>query len=278
MKKILIAGGDMRQIYCGKKLAEKYSVSVMGFDREYIPKILGTADISKKNLYDSIILPVSAENDSGGIYTPCFSGKTDFSDVKEMLKPDGTVFHGRISGEHKKIFTNTCDYSAREDFCMRNAVPTAEGAVKTALEELPVTLCGLKILIVGMGRIGTVLVRILQGFGADITVAVRNSNGSAKAYAAGVKSVCTAMTGTDYRLVFNTVPSMIFTRDILSRFNRDTLFIDLASKPGGIDFGSASELGMHVIWALGIPGKTAPVTAGEIIADTIEGIFSERGD
>ena len=69
---------------------------------------------------------------------------------------------------------------------------------------------------------------------------------------------------------------MIFGREQLSRFADDTIFIDLASKPGGIDFASAQELGKKVIWALGLPGKTAPVTSGEIIAETIDNMLIER--
>ena len=39
---------------------------------------------------------------------------------------------------------------------------------------------------------------------------------------------------------------------------------------------AAQEMGMKVIWALGLPGKTAPVTAGEIIAGTVCDILEER--
>ncbi|MCM1472813.1 MAG: hypothetical protein NC040_02055, partial [Muribaculaceae bacterium] len=140
-----------------------------------------------------------------------------------------------------------------------------------------VTLNGLKVLIVGMGRIGTSLAEILKGFGSDITVAVHNAKGTAKARITGIKSVCTDKMDTDYQLVFNTVPEMIFNTELLKRFSNDTLFIDLASKPGGIDFKSAAMLGKKVIWALGIPGKTAPVTSGEFIAETVAGIIEERG-
>jgi dipicolinate synthase subunit A len=31
----------------------------------------------------------------------------------------------------------------------------------------------------------------------------------------------------------------------------------------------SNEVGVKVIWALSLPGKVAPITAGEIIADTI---------
>lgn len=74
-----------------------------------------------------------------------------------------------------------------------------------------------------------------------------------------------------------TMMIILIISEILRKFDDDTLFIDLASKPGGIDFDSASELGKKVVWALGIPGKTAPVTSGEFIAETVINILTERG-
>ena len=70
---------------------------------------------------------------------------------------------------------------------------------------------------------------------------------------------------------------MVLDKSILERADPDCLIIDLASKPGGVDFSAAAKLGIKVIWALGLPGKTAPVTSGEIIADTVINILSERG-
>ena len=62
----------------------------------------------------------------------------------------------------------------------------------------------------------------------------------------------------------------------LSKIHRDTLIIDLASKPGGVDFEAAKELGLHVVWALSLPGRVAPVSAGIIIKDTITNMIREE--
>jgi polyribonucleotide nucleotidyltransferase len=78
-------------------------------------------------------------------------------------------------------------------------------------------------------------------------------------------------------LVFNTVPAVILDEGILSKLSRDCLVIDLASKPGGVDFNTARDLGIKTIWALSLPGKVAPITAGEAIKDTILNILDERG-
>ncbi len=45
----------------------------------------------------------------------------------------------------------------------------------------------------------------------------------------------------------------------------------------GVDFEAAARLGVRVIWALSLPGKTAPVTAGESIKNTIYNMLSELG-
>ena len=45
--------------------------------------------------------------------------------------------------------------------------------------------------------------------------------------------------------------------------------------PAGVDFTVAQELGKNVIWALSLPGKTAPITSGKIIKDTVVNILTE---
>ena len=73
----------------------------------------------------------------------------------------------------------------------------------------------------------------------------------------------------EFDIIFNTIPSLIF--------KKDALIIDLASKPGGIDFDAAKAYGLKVIWALSLPGKIAPVSSGAIIKDTIMNIIKELG-
>lgn len=280
--RILIAGGDMRQIYCAGRLSQEYDTAVIGFDEKYFSDNSESAKsvLSDGEPFDCAVLPVPPLDDEGMLSTPCYTEKIDPYTIKKLLRPDGIVFTGKSDERLTEIFTGMeiCDYMKREELSLKNAIPSAEGAVQLALEELPVTLNGLKVLIVGMGRIGTALTEILKGFGSDITVAVRNARGAANARIHGVKSVRTDKIDTDYELVFNTVPSLVFESELLNRFSDKTLFIDLASKPGGIDFDSAAKFGKKVVWALGLPGKTAPVTSGEIIAETVSDILEERSE
>ena len=78
-----------------------------------------------------------------------------------------------------------------------------------------------------------------------------------------------------YNIIYNTVPSVIFGRDFLSKVDRDTLLIELASVPGGFDICAARELGANISWALSLPGKYAPESAGAIIAENVLKILGE---
>ncbi|MBR6106431.1 MAG: hypothetical protein IKQ39_00320 [Oscillospiraceae bacterium] len=44
----------------------------------------------------------------------------------------------------------------------------------------------------------------------------------------------------------------------------------------GVDFEAASALGVQVIWALSLPGKMSPVSAGEIVARTVRELRTEQ--
>jgi dipicolinate synthase subunit A len=81
--------------------------------------------------------------------------------------------------------------------------------------------------------------------------------------------------GGDFDIVFNTVPSVIFTRGVLSGLRRGTLLIDLSSAPGGVDMDAAQKLGIHALHAFSLPAKVAPRTAGEIIKQTVYNMLRE---
>ncbi|MBE5041241.1 hypothetical protein [Ructibacterium gallinarum] len=80
-----------------------------------------------------------------------------------------------------------------------------------------------------------------------------------------------------FNIIFNTIPAMILDFKLLSKVQENSLIIDLASRPGGVDFETARNLGRKVIWALSLPGKVAPDTAGDIMKETIVNILEELG-
>jgi len=145
------------------------------------------------------------------------------------------------------------------------------------MEELPITLHGSRCLITGYGRVGKSLSKLLTAMEAKVTVAARKHADLAWAEAQGcacieIKNLAEA---GDFDVIFNTVPYLLFGRDILRKLDKGTLLIDLASRPGGVDFTAAAELKIKTVWALSLPGRVAPKTAGAIIKNTILNMIKE---
>ena len=175
------------------------------------------------------------------------------------------------------------DYFKSEALQVANALPTAEGAVFILMQKLPRTVKGLSVLVTGFGRVGEALVRLLLAMGAQVTVAARRAE--VREAAAELGCAVLDLTAPDaladregrFAVIFNTVPDRLFDDDCLGALSPDTLLIDLASAPGGIDAAAAATRGIRTVWALSIPGKYAPVTAGELIAKTVEEALLREG-
>ncbi len=286
-KTFLIAGGDLRFATLAETLADFYTVYAVGFDRN-------AASSGKVRLIDRItdmdcradyiVLPLPVSADGVTVSTPYSSSTLSLGSLVPVIKENGIVFGGMISPDIKKIFEEKgiamTDYAKREEFAVLNAVATAEGAIQVAMEELATTLSGRKILILGAGRISKVLIDMLRGFHADVTVAARKCSDLAWAEVYGCRSVNIGdmdQAVSRSEVIFNTVPAVVLDEQKLKLVAENALVIDLASKPGGVDFETAGNLGVKAVWLLSLPGKVAPVTSGRVIAETIKNILSERG-
>lgn len=145
---------------------------------------------------------------------------------------------------------------------------------------MPRTIHGSKCLVIGNGRIGKILSRMLSCMGADVAVSARKQEDFALIYAAGMRGIDTRnLDGKleTFDLIVNTVPQQILSRALLAQVQEECLIIDLASKPGGVDFDGAQDMGRRAIWALSLPGKVAPVTSADAIRETIYNILKEEG-
>ena len=281
---VSVAGGDLRQLTIAKELADDgYDVTIYGFKKDMIPDKVRSSD-SYKMVFNSdiIILPVPVSFDGITINMPFSDSKLTLDELTESINPLSIVFGGRITEDISKKLTakgiKHFDYMKRDELAIRNAVPTAEGAIELAISETPITIRSSKCLVLGYGKVGKVLAHSLQALGAKTYVAARKYADLAFIDSHGCHPLTIRETLAqlgEFDIIFNTVPALILDADGLKKIPRSTLIIDLASKPGGVDFEVAKELGLRVIWALSLPGRIAPVTAGTIIKDTIINILRE---
>ncbi len=287
-KSLLFVGGDLRQIRAANRISEcGNTVSVIGFSRDYkdnfseqISFFDNFEEIDEN--FDVVVLPLPYSTDGETVNTGEKSEKIKVKDLLKSLPPKTIILAGKCDSKIAKIAEQSglilVDYFKREDLQILNAIPTAEGAIQIAMEEVKHTIHGSKCLVLGNGRIGKILAKMLDGLGADVTVAARKNADRAMALVFGLKttSFCNLYEEIgNFDVIFNTVPSLILDADLLKKTSRNTLIIDLASSPGGVDFESARRIGTKVIWALSLPGKVAPYTAGDIIGKTILNILDE---
>ncbi len=171
------------------------------------------------------------------------------------LPPDITVCGGHLPPDITAQYTHL-DLLKDPEYVLKNASITAHCAIKVALRHMEHTLQACPVLVIGWGRIGKSLARLLRGLDARVTVAARREQDRALLRAFGYRTVSTeALDPTEYRVIFNTAPVMLLPQ------GAPGLSIELASRPG---IG-----GSHVISALGLPGKEAPESSGILIAETV---------
>lgn len=281
-----VVGGDLRQAHIANRLSQsgKTVHALLLEENGALDAALCQTDIKETlRSCDAVILPLPLTADETTVHSP-FSGQTlELDTLFSFIRPNTLIFAGRVSAAAQKLAQThgltLIDYLEREELALQNAVITAEGAVAIAIDETSTALMGSRVLVTGHGRIARALMRMLSAFGAHVCVVARKYSDLAEICATGceacpVDDLADAACKAD--LVFNTVPAALFTREVLSQMRTDTLLIDLASKPGGVDFDAARELGVRTIWALSIPGRIAPITAGEIILQTISNCLAEQ--
>ncbi len=281
-----VVGGDLRAAYLAGLLAQDgYKVITAGLDGTDLPPcVTGCTNITQAvSLADCVILPLPFTTDGNTLNAPFSRVRIQPEQVLGGLTSAQFVVAGGLPAAWQmQLAANGVtvhDYLAREELAILNSVPTAEGAVQLAMEELPITLRGARVLVTGYGRVARTLAALLQAMGASVTVAARRCEDRAAATVAGYQSITVeAMTQAgDFDVIFNTVPAMLFDADVLKKLDPSTLLIDLASRPGGVDFDAAAALRLKTVWALSLPGRVAPKTAADILKRTILNMLAEEG-
>lgn len=280
-KSILILGGDNRSLYLGEFLEKShFKICYYAFNQTDCYETIVDA-ISDS---DFIVLPLPFTRDRVTLNAPLFDERVLISDIYALASPDKIFFGGQLPKsfceELDSRNSSYYDYLLLDEFAIYNAVPTAEGVVMVLIEELPITIRGMKCAVTGYGKVGKVLALTLESLGADVTVFARKEKDFADAFSKSVKCryISDLSSGdNEFDALINTVPTKIIGNNELDRLNPDCVLVEIASAPFGIDFQAAKERAFKVIKASSLPGKVAPKSAAEIIGRSILPIIKARG-
>jgi len=288
--RVAVLGGDQRELILVSALIERGAeVTVAGYPP--LPQIArarrveGVVEAVRDA--DAVIAPMSNTDERGEIRArldPSARLVLDEAAFRAM-GPGKTLYIGvakpmiaRLATRFKVRLVQTAEL---DELAILNSIPTAEGAIQRAMQELPVTLHGSPVVVVGFGRCGMTLARMLAGIGARVRVVARERGQLARAFEMGLDTSDLEELGeviAEAGAVFNTIPALVLTRRVLERLPRDAVVVDIASAPGGTDFAACADLGIKAFLELGIPGKVAPWTAGEVLAKTVPRLIKELLD
>ena len=284
IKRISIIGGDLRIV----KLSEMLLHEVAEVFTQGLEKAEGIIETKKCesieeaiNLSDVILGPLPFSSDSTTINAPFSNNKILINDLIKALNGKKLIagsIRNNVYELAKENNVEIIDLMKREEFSVLNAISTAEGTIKIAIEETSKTLHGSNILVMGFGRIGKILAKMLDGMGDKVSCEARKHSDLAWIKAFGYQPIALKDLKEkleNFDIIINTIPYMVLDKENLKEVKDDALIIDLASNPGGVDREYVKKNKIKFIWALSLPGKIAPITSAEYIKETLHNIFDE---
>ena len=286
-KAISVVGGDLRIIKVVEILIrDGYKVYTFGMElsEELMDiqelEMCPTLDEAVKNA--RIVLgPIPLTSDRKNLSMPFSNIKLPIEEFAKKIA-NKTLIAGNYPEAMKKDLKdnniNFIDIAKREEFVVWNAIATAEGTIQIAMEETQRTIHGNKILVMGFGRIGKVLAKMLSGLGAEVYCEARRDDDLAWINVYGYKPIHLMNLDNyldQFDIIINTIPFQVLDDEKLALVRKDVVIIDLASNPGGVDIKAAKNRGLKLIWALSISGKVAPVTSAEYIVETLYHVLKE---
>lgn len=282
IKNIAIIGGDLRIVkLVGMLEKENYNVTTYGMEKA--TEVQNKANSINECIQgaDIVIGPLPLSSNGESINTPFSNNKISIDELIDNL--DGKTFiAGAIKPEiYEKVGNRNItilDILKREELAVLNAISTAEGAIEIAIHETPKNLHGNNVLVLGFGRVGKILAKMLDGIGAHVACEARKTTDLAWIKAYGYEPINLIELKENlsrFDIIINTIPYVLLNKEMLQEVKKDAFIIDLASHPGGVDKQAVKELGIQFNWALSLPGKVSPITSAEFMKETLINMFKE---
>lgn len=286
-KTISVVGGDLRIVkLIGMLINDGYTVYTYGLEQS--EELLGMEKVEMCPTLEEVIVasevvigPIPLTSDRKNLSMPFSNIKLPVEEFVSKISCKALIA-GTLSEDYKKLLEakniNYIDVLKREEFTVLNTIATAEGTIQIAMEETQKTVHGSKVLILGFGRIGKVLAKMLDGIGAKVSCEARKNEDIAWIKAYGYEPIYLNELNENlgnFDIIINTIPFQILDSDRLDLVKKDVVLIDVASNPGGVDRKAAKEKDLKLIWALSLPAKVAPLTSAIYIKETIYHVLKE---
>ena len=269
MRVCVVGGDDRLRLLNGLFQKKGYEADTWGQGGDDAPKALTRAQ--------AVVLPFPKASRDGFIPAPKGKRPIPVHEVASLIGQGVWVMSGALDEELAHTASQK-DWrlllpNSDPTFEEQNAMPSAEGAIYAAMQKADYTICGSTCLIIGPGRIGRELARMLLGIGAKVFMAARREEALKQAADMGCVPVpmeALPIAAREADILFNTAPAMVAGEAVMAALPAHALAIDLASAPYGIDLTAAERHGINAWREGGIPGKYSPLTAARLLLDYFE--------
>ena len=257
----LIYGSDKKMTACYERIKS------YGYGADILINY-ENADISR---YNYIILPVptiaNSKINGTGI---------SFNEFIDMLNDNQRIFCGNLDVSKYKNFYS---YYYNEGFLIKNSRLTAQGVLKLISQNTDKDFKCLKVLVIGYGRCGRAICKLLKNCEMSVTSASRRiqtriqaeDDGLTVRYLNDLSAVIDS-----FDVIINTVPVNIIAEDCISKLSQKNIYIEIASKPYGFDISRYDVFNFKYLLGESLSGRFTPVSAGYYIADTVLDILKEE--
>lgn len=270
MNTFAVLSGDSRQLFINKYLTDMnlHSYIKTNFDFKDENIVVCCTPFSKDGTYINCDLYTS------------FPIETFIN----LLKPNQIVFGGNIPQWVIEVGTENqisfIDVLKDEDVVWNNAMLTAEGLIAKIIMNTDFSLNGSKVLILGFGKCGTNIASRLNSLNCDVTIYDHTPKHLSQASSYGYSILEYSEFNehlNEFDIIINTVPSEIFSDFHMSIIKQSCVLFEIASKPYGFNSELVNKYNLSLITCPGLPGVTAPKSAGELIAKSIISYLERTG-
>ena len=263
--RLIALGGDARM------LGALEAAQKAGWETEYVVRDMAAME----ERADAVLLPWPQSFRDGLL---CGTQMSKAHVLERLCACTLAVHGGGVSAQELSDAAHTFDPSKDEVFLRANARLTAEGAICRAMQRQGRALLGATVLITGFGRIAQELALRLVAMGSFVIVCARNELQMRRAHEMGAHPVPLSQAASACRqadVIFSTVPAHVLGKNELDKVSQDTMVIELASPPYGMNIEMARHMGINVLLESALPGRYAPMSAGAALFDVLERRLSQ---
>jgi dipicolinate synthase subunit A len=266
MKEFLVVlNQDKRLEYLINQLKKDHGV-LIAHDQEEFEKLI------KEAQYTHLLLPITGVDNNLTIR----GGNTQLTEEILGHLRGKTILTGLM---HESLqlacqqFEVALETYMTDDFAIDNNYITCEGIIEGLVKLSEKAIYQSNILILGYGRLGQILAKVLTPFKVKLWIAARDEKDLTKIKIEGnqalpLNQIGKALDEVDF--VITTIPKEVMNHEVLeSLIDKDLLIIDVSSHPYSFDHDYAKELGLNVHLLAKIPGRIAPKSSGELLATYI---------